>query len=205
MNVLPPLDCEEERSSENNDNVNSDDHDFSTPREESTKREARHNHNAELIVKIVSASFGPCEGRRLLTGELSSDETSSIPHTRDVAPFLRALLIAQQYREARADQSNNNSRSDGNADADPSPDTRIVRMNAITSQGMKRATIALGGMQSMNAVFGDPCPGTSKRLHVLIILREGDKRNGRPCFAGSFVRSCFMSFAEHEHVVFQRR
>lgn len=101
MNVLPHLDCKEERSNDNrNDNLNSDDHDDSSRQEESTKRVARHNHNAELIVKIVSASFGPCEGRRLLTGELSSDDASSIPHTRDVAPFLRALLIAQQYREA---------------------------------------------------------------------------------------------------------
>jgi hypothetical protein len=80
--------------SKNNDNVNNDDN-ASLPRHESTKRVARHNYNAELIVKIVSASFGPCEGRRLLTGELSSNETSSSPHTQDVAHFLLALLIAQ--------------------------------------------------------------------------------------------------------------
>jgi hypothetical protein len=223
MNGLLPSDCKEERSSKNNDNVNSDDNDDSSPREESTKRVAvaRHNYNAELIVKIVSALFGPCEGRRLLTGELSSDEASSIPHTRDVAPFLRALLIAQQYREAgdadpddeseeekisTSSNNNDNSTSGGNANTDPSSDSRIVRMNAITDQGMQRATIALKGMQSMNAVFGDPCPGTSKRLHVHYLVREEDKHNtDDPVSRAASSELLYMSFAEHERVVLQRR
>jgi hypothetical protein len=220
----------EDCSNKNNDrerNMNDDDDDDSSWREESTKQVARHNYNAELIVKIVSASFGPCEGRRLLTGELSSDETSSIPHTRDVAPFLRALLIAQQHREAGEgdpndegeeekintrsnDNDNDNSTSggkaDGKTDADPSSDSRIVRMNAITGQGMKRATIALGGMQSMNAVFGDPCPGTSKRLHVHYLVREEDKHNtDDPVSRAASSELLYMSFAEHERVVLQRR
>lgn len=220
MNGLPPLNVKEDRSSKINDNVQEhvdDDHDGSSPREESTKRVARHhNYNAELIVKIVSASFGPCEGRRLLTGEISSDETSSIPHTRDVTPFLRALLIAQQYREAGVvdpdDESEeekintDSTTSGGSADADPSSEAKIVRMNAITGQGMKRATIALGGMQSMNAVFGDPCPGTSKRLHVHYLVREEDKHNtDDPVSRAASSELLHMSFAEHERVVLQRR
>jgi hypothetical protein len=221
MNGLPPLDGMEDSSNNKTDNVreHGDDDDNSSPREESTKRARHNNYNAELIVKIVSASFGPCEGRRLLTGELSSDETSSIPHTRDVAPFLRALLIAQQYREAgvvdpddeseeekmnaNSDNSNNSTRG-GNTD--PSSDPKIVRMNAITGQGMKRATIALGGMKSMNAVFGDPCPGTSKRLHVHYLVREEDNTDeGDPVSRAASSELLHMSFAEHERVVLRRR
>jgi hypothetical protein len=177
------------------------------PREESTKR-ARH---AELIVKIVSASYGPCEGRRMLTGELSNDETASIPYTRDVAPFLRALLIAQQYREAggvdpddeNEEEKTNNTGEGSHADA--SSDPKIVRMNAITGQGgMKRATIVLGGMKSMNAVFGDPCPGTSKRLHVHYIVREVDNADD-PVSRAASSEVHHMSFAEHEPVALQRR
>jgi hypothetical protein len=228
---VSPLDDKEDSRKKNNsndsknnnehgDDDDDDDDDDSSPREESTKRT---RHNAKLIVKIVSASFGPCEGRRLLTGELSSDETSSIPHTRDVTPFLRALLIAQQLREARdadpdeenelgkSDSSNNdknNSPSGGNADGDagtdPSSDSKIVRMNAITEQGMQRATIVLGAMKSMNAIFGDPCPGTSKRLHVHYLVREEDDRDD-PVSRAASSELLYMSFAEHERVVLQRR
>jgi hypothetical protein len=75
------MDDKEGNKKNGQDHMNDDDDDGSSPREEGTKRVARHNYNAELIVKVVSASFGPCKGRRLLTEELSSDETSSIPHT----------------------------------------------------------------------------------------------------------------------------
>jgi hypothetical protein len=79
-------------------------------------------------------------------------------------------------------------------------------MLLLVSQGMKRATIALGAMQSMNAVFGDPCPGTSKRLHVHYLVREEDKLNtDDPVSRTALSELLYMSFAEHERVVLQRR
>jgi len=98
---------------------------------------------SEIIVKIVSAYYGPCEGRRLLTGELSNDETASIPVTRDVAPFLRALLVAQQYHETGLDEQQQQLlRSSEEDEQDSNP--RIVRMNAIAQVGgMKRETMNL--------------------------------------------------------------
>jgi hypothetical protein len=73
-------------------NDDDDDDDGSSPRRKH-ETGGETTQQRQLIVKIVSASFGPCEGRRALNGRASVDETSSIPHTRDVAPS--GLLIAQ--------------------------------------------------------------------------------------------------------------
>jgi len=133
-----------------------------------------------------------------LTEVLSNDETASIPVTHDVAPFLRALLVAQQYHETGLDEQQQQQRSSEEDEQDSDP--RIVRMNAIAQVGgMKRAKICIDGMKSMNAVFGDPCPGTSKRLHVhYIVLEHSDS-------ALPSTEVHHMSFAEHEKVVLQRR
>jgi len=162
----------------------------------------------KLIVKIVSASYGPCEGRRLLTGELSTDEAVRIPYTRDVTPFLRALLIAQQQKEAQLDQSDQvEEPPKSNSTAvkeDEASEPRIIEMNALTA-GMNRARIGLlSEMRSMNAVFGDPCPGTSKRLHVHYLVREVDEVADRTTRAASS-EVHHMSFAEHERVALRRR
>ena len=54
-----------------------------------------------ISIKIVSATYGPCEGIKLDTGESTNDEATRIPISRDVAPFLRALLSAARTREER--------------------------------------------------------------------------------------------------------
>jgi hypothetical protein len=143
-----------------------------------------------------------------LTGELSTDEAVRIPYTRDVTPFLRALLIAQQQKEAQLDQSDQvEEPPKSNSTAvkeDEASEPRIIEMNALTA-GMNRARIGLlSEMRSMNAVFGDPCPGTSKRLHVHYLVREVDEVADRTTRAASS-EVHHMSFAEHERVALRRR
>ena len=70
---------------------------------------------------IVSARYAPCEGKRsLLTGELV-EGNNPIPDTRDVTPFVRALLIAQKRREDVSDgsfvETTGGTSNDGDEDA----------------------------------------------------------------------------------------
>ena len=71
-----------------------------------SKDECEHDEEEQeelfLTVRIVSARYAPCEGgsMSLLTGELTVDpHHNPIPNTRDVTPFVRALLVAQTWRE----------------------------------------------------------------------------------------------------------
>ncbi len=111
---------------------------------------------AETVLKIVSATYGPSEGHRLLTGELTSDEANSIPFTRDVAPFLKALLVLRKSHDKREYVNvGHNGVDSGDENSD------LVRIT-----GRKRNVIPLMGGRRMNTIFGDPCPGTSKRLRI---------------------------------------
>jgi hypothetical protein len=80
----------------------------SAAEEERTHRSDRNDPAAaateaeQLTVTIVSARYAPCEGQRLpRTGELvpPGGQHNPVPYTRDVTPFVRALLIAQKRRE----------------------------------------------------------------------------------------------------------
>lgn len=59
------------------------------------------------------------------------------------------------------------------------------------------------GKLSMNALFGDPCPGTSKRLHIHYTVTEMDTTNIY-AMATARVETHQVSFAEHEQVVLRR-
>jgi hypothetical protein len=153
----------------------------------------------DIIIKIVSANYGPCEGLRLPTGALTNDEMACIPLTRDVAPFLRALLVAARLAE---DQNSEHDNNDYNAII-----PHIVRVSPTTGTGgMAQSFIyLLGGGKSMNAAFGDPCPGMSKRLYVHYVVTEASSHNDDAKSLAAKTEVHHVSFFEHEHVVLRRR
>ena len=162
----------------------------------------------QIIIKIVSANYGPCEGSRLPAGELTNDEMASIPVTRDVAPFLRALLVAKRIAEDQREESNVKSQSN-----EKGTDDYIIDSNATPhtgTGGMAQSFIyLLGGATSMNATFGDPCPGMSKRLYVHYVVTEASSSHKdddtKPLLVAAKTQVHHVSFFEHEHVVLRRR
>lgn len=148
---------------------------------------------SETVLKIVSATYGPSEGHRLSTGELSSDEANCIPFTRDVAPFLKALLVLRKSHDERdfVDVGHNGVDSD-----DENSD--LVRIT-----GRKRNVIPLMGGRRMNTIFGDPCPGTSKRLRIHFVAYESIHDGTTRASSASEVHR--VTFAEHDHVVLRPR
>ena len=184
------------------------------------------NHN-NIQIKIVSATYGPCEGLRLPTGELTNDKAISVPLSRDVTQFLRALLIVEQQRQhypspsdgtASRLQSRNNESLYYLKDADGTEAFKHPNMMKSSSTPVPTPTLSdaratkplwihvLGGENkpSMNAIFGDPCPGTSKKLYVHYIVTEyhpGDTIKMK----ASKTEVHHVKFAEHDPVVFRRR
>jgi len=94
---------------------------------------------------IISATYGPAESRRLLDGKLVdyNVQETYVPHTRDVLPFLRALMSI--------------SSGDNNEDD--------------VLQGVSKSFALMDG-RPMNTVFGDCCPGTTKILKVEYVFRD---------------------------------
>lgn len=151
----------------------------------------------EIVLKIVSAFYGPCEGggdgtgghRNSLTGggggEIMTQEAlTRIPFTRDVTPILRALLQRQAIKHGQQPSSpfkTTTTSATAVASAvleeedDDDDDPHLVRLKAISGGGMKRSSIPIqalhDGCNSMNVVFGDACPGTSKKLHIQYLIR----------------------------------
>jgi len=125
-------------------------------------------------IKIMAATYGPADG--LKTG------------TRDVTPFLRALLIARKLEEqSQVKKQASSSSPQENKD------------DSTSSEGLY---IPLMDKKSMNAIFGDPCPGTSKCLFVHYVVYE-DAASRTTTAATSEVHRT--TFAEHERVVLRRR
>lgn len=156
-----------------------------------------------ISIKIVSATYGPCEGIKLDTGESTNDEATRIPISRDVAPFLRALLSAARTREERYwttvegdldvnDVIGNDMEEDEEDVGTDFP--QIVRVQPTVGGMTKSSIFLLGGRLSMNSCFGDPCPGVSKRLQVHYVITEADVTEVH-----------HSSFAEHERVILRRR
>lgn len=154
-----------------------------------------------LLVEILEARYGPAPGQPLWTGErtnsggIHEDDGVAIPYTRNVAPFIKTLLMAVPETVKQT--------STANFQNPPIWTTtrKMIRLNGVTPTGMKRVQISLAGvLQSMNTCFGDPCPGVSKRLHLkYCIEREGrgttdvDRQTHVACFS------------EHEPVVLWHR
>ena len=155
----------------------------------------------EIIIKIVSAEYGPCEGIRLLNGELVNDESVRIPVTRDVAPFLRALLIARQQGHQQEERRHHSKFEN---------DESVVRVlpplesSSETAEPNYIHLLGTGSMNSMNTIFGDPCPGSSKRLDLHYILTEASTEDDFHTRAAK-TEVHRVRFAEHDKVVLRRR
>ena len=92
---------------------------------------------------IISATYGPAEGRRLLDGKLVDYNVKEtyVPYTRDVLPFLRELMSISTNNEDDV------------------------------LQGASKSFALMDG-RPMNTVFGDCCPGTTKILKVEYVFRD---------------------------------
>lgn len=193
-------------------------------------------------VKVIAADYGPCEtsGEDDLVD--SHDARARIPLTRDVTPFVRALLIAASYREqvkigAVNGESNplesvvdnistNENSLDENVDDDEfSTFPSLINGGAAkleegedgSSGGFipgKTFIQLLGAGTSMNSIFGDPCPGTSKRLNIHYLVTESTRNcNGDDDSKASLhtkttatkSETHFKSFPEHHERVELRR
>ena len=149
---------------------------------------------------ILTATYGPAEGRRLIDGKLVdySNKETFVPYTRDVLPFLRALMcLSGDYDDddddAFDDDKKDNERmvqevtcregitshnlDDGDGhnidDGDQKPAAVSCNMKIQTSQMQRSIQHAFPLMDSpMNTVFGDCCPGTTKVLKVEYSFRD---------------------------------
>ena len=147
---------------------------------------------------ILSATYGPAEGRKLLDGKTVVDYTEKhtfIPYTRNVLPFLRALMIIMM--NSNSNNSNNNCTSTLDDECGTDDEKRDhheddyyhefdidnndeLSADATCSQDQFQTTptttttnsFPLMDGQPMNAVFGDPCPGTTKLLRVEYVFRD---------------------------------
>ena len=143
------------------------------------------------LIQIRSASYGPSEGRRLLDGTLVdySNRESFIPYTRDVMSFLAAL-------------ANQHSLMDGIDSPEGGPCFHVGNKNAI----------ALMDGKSMNSVFGDPCPGTTKLLRVEYSFHDYFWNTDSTTDAGKKKKLSLTTsrvytsiFAEHDRVLLKRQ
>ncbi|KAG7373965.1 hypothetical protein IV203_013060 [Nitzschia inconspicua] len=184
------------------------------------RKPKRHWQRRELrnVINIISAKYGPCES--LSTDAISAissdtDDDSNvqrrqqIPFTRECAPFLRALLV--QIRQSETGEGD-----DGAAYPKVFRYTQHhdhwegVTFPSIVDGKPHAFVRLLGGGRgklSMNAMFGDPCPGTSKRLHVHYTVTEIIDTNEDGTVVTESRRRTevhHVSFAEHEPVKLRR-
>jgi len=127
--------------------------------------------------------------------------------TRDVTSLLKAWIKVQQLRE---DQG---SHLCGAETRKRKKDVTVWIPISGLVKGMKRSQISVlgDGTKSMNEVFGDPCPGISKRLKVSYILTDASispESSNKQISIQSRAASAEVhhaTFAEHEAVVLRRR
>jgi hypothetical protein len=138
-------------------------------------------------LKILSATYGPSEGHRLPTGELCHDEAHCKAFSRDVSQYLEALLIVRNGLVTDLNRQQDKIAFESLHGTD----------NLIQIMGQNRNFIPLMVGRKMNVIFGDPCPGTSKRLNIQFVTYIITVPDGVIC-ASDVHR---VSFAEHDHVV----
>lgn len=152
----------------------------------------------QILVKIVSAEYGPCE--------VTDDIPSRVAYTRDVAPLLRALLL-HKYDSTRQTET----------DVEQAP--TIFCVSGVTRSGMKRSTIPILGTgnavdemtnaisRGMNVLFGDPCPGITKSLRISYITSEktGNKEEEVWKEWAAAAQIHHLTFAEHEKVLLHHK
>ena len=133
-------------------------------------------------VHLISATYGPCSGRRLFNGEITgeSNDPTTIPFSRDVLPCLRNFLDdLNDHHESIADL-------DGNAGTNKKRKRRPPRRRRV-------AFPLLEAGLSMNVAFGDPCPGTTKMLTIQYLFTDE-----------SVQTISTATFREHERIILRR-
>lgn len=160
------------------------------------------------VIRILSASYGPSDKRMLINGETVSSDFSRTPYTRDVLPFMKALLSVKTGG-IKNDSMMNSGFGQGITYADTmtnlhqslDPSCRKTRVSAkIQGDGFierNQNTVTLIEGKSMNAIFGDPCPGTTKKLTITYIFYD----EGHSLQKSEICRS---TFVEHENVILTR-
>jgi hypothetical protein len=131
---------------------------------------------------ILSASYGPADGRKLYDGKVVDYDKrrneTYVPHSRDVLPFLRALMCASQtlfsgesndFIQEEYDEIDDDVELLWKGQLGPTKSSAIA---SVTSVSSSRSSFPLMDGRPMNAVFGDPCPGTTKLLHVEYLFRD---------------------------------
>jgi hypothetical protein len=207
-------------------------------RSSSRRRKSRGSYRSpsEIVIKIMSAWYGPCEYNCFN----DNDDNSPIPSTRDCTSFLLDLLVESQRREGLKfqddvqDQDQLRRRRRQQQQQDRDKYNNIVRVPPTVNGKIQSFVYLLPGVGtssrdysspsspgskngsefvSMNAVFGDPCPGKTKRLEVRYKVTEVfTKDNGvrissspsplpLPYIPTEIHR---VSFAEHEAVKLRR-
>jgi F-box domain len=142
-----------------------------------------------MNVAILSARYAPCEGRVTTNHHNTNnnnnvnigidDLTNAIASTRNVTLQVRALLDLALRREHQQQQHHETTHHQH----DQHDMTPLTHRNRIVILDER--------YNSMNVMFGDPIPGTSKRLYI------------KYTFDGPLVHTA--SFAEHEEVCLTKR
>ena len=169
------------------------------------RKQESYGNPLQVTIKIISASYGPCE-----FNALDDSDASSLPYTRDCTPFLLDLLEAARRRERKTglaeEVSSHQDRDRCNA---------AVRLSPTVNGKIENFVYLLQGVESderehvsMNAVFGDPCPGKTKRLQVKYTVTENCiRKEASPLSAlpHTLTEIHRVTFAEHETVKLRRR
>jgi hypothetical protein len=133
------------------------------------------------VPSILSAIYAPYEGGQTATTIHNEDPIAS---TRDVTLQVRALLALAMRRHDIDDDNDDDKQLEGTTTTPhpkkPHHPSRIVILDGKYDGGM-------------NVLFGDPVPGTSKRLEI------------RYVYDGRLTPVHTASFAEHEEVVLAKR
>mmetsp|Transcript_27974 Transcript_27974/g.80849 ORF Transcript_27974/g.80849 Transcript_27974/m.80849 type:complete len:627 (-) Transcript_27974:62-1942(-) len=142
-----------------------------------------------IPIRIISATYGPCPGRRLFNGEITggSDDATSFPYTRNVLPHLTKLLEAEG-----AEDEGGAGTPDCTASACGSNDKRRKRAPGHRRR-RRRVEFPLMDGVSMNVAFGDPCCGTTKVLTIKFAFTDESTQT-----------MSTVAFREHERVVLRR-
>eukprot|EP00536_Pseudo-nitzschia_multiseries_P002848 jgi/Psemu1/6412/gm1.6412_g len=174
---------------------------------------------SEIKLRILFASYGPCENYH---GD-DADEPS-IPSTRDCTSFVLDLLIATRKKEQ--DQHDRHEEQD-HQQQDRDKCNNTVRLAPTVDGKVQSFIYLLPGVDNrdhnphlsasapnrtvfMNAIFGDPCPGKTKRLEVRYTVTEVFAENSdlgtelQPPSAKPPTEIHRASFAEHETVKLRR-
>ena len=168
------------------------------------------------VIRILSATYGPSDKRMLINGETVSSDFSRTPYTRDVLPFMKSLLSVKTgiYDDGSTNNDDCYRRGDDTCSSETmayanntnqsslEPSSRRTRVSSSKIQGdgfierNQNSVILIEG-KSMNAIFGDPCPGTTKKLTITYIFYD----------QGSYLRKseiCRSTFVEHENIILTR-